>query len=140
MKHSRKMLRDLFEPGSDVTAEEIRRWWRDRRLRYNLFVAVGAVICFSIHAALLFASGHLGPGEDLVEPLAIPMWLVVGSLAVNACYSLGPSVECALLRAGRHSEKTGPLLLKLGLTFSAVVVFSPVLAWGVIWVFRIPVR
>jgi len=78
-------------------------------------------------------ANELKPGEDAIEPMA----LFVAPVAVNICYTGGWIVEL-LLSAVRRKESSpaGPVLLKLGVAFSIVIVFLPSVVWFVKWIVR----
>jgi hypothetical protein len=119
------MFQTLLDPlNGKVTSAEIWLWWEKRRLAYNLIV---------IFAALLFLAAYMAacvkilkPGEDFVEPLALIAAMVLGPLAWNACYSLGPILEIVLVKY-MPKPMRGPALLKIGLCFSLTLFFLPML-------------
>jgi hypothetical protein len=58
-------------------------------------------------------------------PWVVP---VVFGVAANICYTLGPAVELAIEKMfGRDILPTGPVLYRMGLTFSVGLTFLPVL-------------
>jgi hypothetical protein len=72
-------------------------------------------------------SGHLQPGEDAVEPLA----LLAAPFGINALYTLGWLVEIpARLAQPDLTSSFGPLLMKLGLGLGVVLISLPAVGWG----------
>jgi hypothetical protein len=74
-------------------------------------------------------SGRFEAGEDAVEPLA----LLVTPFVINFCYTGGWIVELAVktMRPG-YKLNLAPMLLKMGIVFSLIIVSLPTLIWGVI--------
>jgi hypothetical protein len=102
-------------------------WWELRRIPYNIFVGLYGILCLAIFYWGITTSGHLEPGEDAIEPLA----LISAPFLVNFAYTLGWIVEGAAQVFGRPlPEGAGPRLLKLGLGFSAFVISLPAALWS----------
>jgi hypothetical protein len=127
----------FFEvPDGPARKRDVIAWWERRRLGYNLLVAACAVPSFCLYLFFLANSGHLAEGEDVVEPVALLAALVLGPAVVNACYTFGWIAELALRAQHRDpSRRAGPMLLKAGLAFSALVILGPTLCWGAVWVY-----
>ena len=126
------MFRDLFTPPIDVTNPGTAVvWWESRRLTYNLIVFSLACISFPIYAVCVFSAGGLLPGEDLIEPLAIPFALVAAPVAVNVGYTLGWLIDFPLrLLFPKLSPRFTSGLFTLGLAFSIFVVTWPAIYWA----------
>src|SRR5262245_19075068 len=87
-------------------------WWELRRIPFNLIVIVYGALGFIIFLWAITTSGHLQPGEDAVEPIA----LLAAPFVVNLLYTLGWLVEVPVRRLVLGlSSHFSPLLLKLGL-------------------------
>ena len=123
----------LFPAPARRTVGGIIGWWEARRIRYNLIV--GAAGLFSFVVVNLVASlppNPHAPGFTLLTPI-----LVFGFMA-NACYTLGPAVEILIEKLSRGQVlPTGPLLLRMGLTFSVGLALLPTLLIVVDWLIRL---
>ena len=124
----------LFKSADyDSTPKQIWRWWEERRLAYNSVVVLTALISLIAFYFFCGTSGKLAPGEDAVEPMGLFLGAFIGPISWNLAYCLGPVCDIAL----RHFSKQrhiGPILLKLGLIFSCLVLCIPSTIWGIIWV------
>ena len=124
----------LFPAPAKRTAGAIIGWWEKRRLHFN--AAVGAAGLASI-SWIWLAEGILSGGNFL--RVGVPPWeplLLFGVLA-NVCYSLGPAVELFIEKIwGREVLPTGPVLYRMGLTFSVGLALLP----GMIMTFSFVVR
>jgi hypothetical protein len=122
----------LFPEPARRTTPAIVRWWEKRRLFYN--VAVGCAGLVTMSAVTAVAS--ILEGRLVLEP-----WvgaLVFGVMA-NVCYTLGPVVEILIDKIwGRTVLPVGPVLYRMGLTFSVGLALLPTLILSflsVIWIF-----
>ena len=102
-------------------------WWELRRIPFNIIVIAYGALGFVIFLWAITTSGHLQPGEDAVEPLA----LLVAPFVVNLLYTLGWLVEVP----ARHlipdlSSVFGPMRLKLGLGFGLFLITIPWVVWS----------
>src|SRR4051794_19348734 len=89
-KPRRPGWRDLFSiTDGPSTPEEVVAWWEARRWPYNTLLACLAPVSFFIFFVSIIAAGELKPGEDAVEPLALPVAAILGPLFANLCYTLG---------------------------------------------------
>ena len=85
---------EFFEPlGEDLSHGAIWSWWERRRLQYNLMVIGTALASFLTAALCCFLSNVLKPGEDFEEPLGILLFIVVGPIAWNVCYTFGALIQ-----------------------------------------------
>lgn len=115
-------------------------WWELRRIPFNIAVGSCGVLCLAVFFVAIWASGHLKPGEDAIEPIA----LLAAPLALNVGYSLGFLAELALRRwaptIGFH-PRLSTSLLKLGLAFSITMAALPAVIWTVVavggWLMRV---
>ena len=98
-----------------------------RRIPFNLLIGVYGVFSLVIFYWSIDTSGHLQPGEDAIEPLA----LIVAPFVVNACYTMGWLMELSI-RGMLPSlpPQFGACLLRLGIGFSLFVISIPVVFWG----------
>ena len=76
-------------PKEPVSASRVIAWWEIRRLPFNLIVGAYGILCLAVFFAAITSSGHLQPGEDAVEPIA----LVAAPFVINILYTLGWIVE-----------------------------------------------
>jgi hypothetical protein len=125
----------FFSRSSELpTPQSIIRWWEIRRIPYNLMVGTVGIISLFLFYYFIDASNALKPGEDAVEPMAI----VLAPIMINICYTGGWIVELLLSNSRQKgSSPIGPLLLKIGVGFSLVVVLIPSTIWFVIWIVKI---
>jgi hypothetical protein len=101
-------------------------WWERRRIPYNLLMGAAGLLSFPAFLWAISTSGHLRPGEDAVEPMAI----LVGPIAVNAAYTLGWLVEVPARFVSRNlTPRFGPTLLKVGVGLSITGVTLPAAYW-----------
>jgi len=122
----------LFPAPAPRRFGAILRWWESRRLHYNLVVG-GAGVISLVAVRLIFSLPPLPHGGGI--PLVAV--LIVGGLA-NACYLLGPAAEIAIEKLSRGRVlPTGPMLFRMGLTFSTGLVLLPTLMAGMDWLYRI---
>src|SRR5688572_15583750 len=100
----------LFAPQqTPVSWGRVIVWWELRRIPFNLLIGVYGLICLLLFFWAITTSGHLPPGEDAVEPLALMMTV----FAANACYTLGWLLEIAVrLLMPELSPRFSPVLLK----------------------------
>ncbi|TKB60537.1 MAG: hypothetical protein E8D49_05410 [Nitrospira sp.] len=102
-------------------------WWELRRIPFNVIVLAYGAIGFVIFLWAITTSGHLQPGEDVVEPLA----LLAAPFVVNLLYTLGWLVEApARYLIPDLSSGFGPMLLKLGLGLGLFLISIPAVFWG----------
>ncbi len=125
------VLKDLlvwmFEsPSLPINASSAISWWEKRRIPFNLLFVGYAVPCFVVFFFALSTSGHLLPGEDAVEPLA----LLAAPIGINLLYTLGWLVEVPIrLIVPSLSPRLGPTLLKLGMGLGLFLISIPALFW-----------
>lgn len=125
------LTRFLFPAPAARSAAAIFVWWEARRPAYN--AVVGATGIFSL--GLMALIGNLPPGATQLPPT--PLILLYGVFA-NACYSFGALAECALeMIWPRKLLPTGPVLFRMGLTFSVGLTLLPVMIMGWDWLIRV---
>jgi hypothetical protein len=101
-------------------------WWEIRRIPFNLIIAVYGLLCLMIFFWAITSSGHLEPGEDAVEPMA----LIAAPFIVNICYTTGWFVELAArMMIPSLSTRFSSALLKIGIGFSLFVISIPAMLW-----------
>lgn len=123
----------LFPAPARRSSFGIIEWWEKRRLPYNL--AVGAAGVLSVGTAWLFAA--LPPG-GFAAPFIPWQPIVAFGVMANVCYLLGPAVEIAVDKLwGRQVLPTGPVLYRMGLTFSVGLALLPALLMTIFWVARV---
>jgi hypothetical protein len=112
----------LFPAPAKRTTGAIVGWWEKRRLAYNVAVGSSGLVSLGL-TWLLWALPPNGASPGI--PWVLP---VVFGVAANICYTLGPAVELAIEKMfGRDILPTGPVLYRMGLTFSVGLTFLPVL-------------
>lgn len=122
----------LFPAPAKRTVGSIIGWWEKRRLPYNLAVGAAGLVSLTWGTILMvlppMGSFVLFPWQGI---------LVFGVLA-NVCYLLGPTVEILIEKIwGREVLPTGPVLYRMGLTFSVGLALLPALLMTIFWVARI---
>ncbi len=120
-------------PSEPLSRLGVVAWWEIRRAPYNLILVILGAISLFILFLFIELAHELKPGEDAVEPMA----LFVAPLAANICYTGGWMVEL-VSRVIRPKTTTpiGPVLLKVGVGLTAVVVLLPAVFWLVTWMAR----
>ena len=111
----------LFPEPARRTTPAIVAWWEKRRLFYN--VAVGAAGLLTMIPATALVS--ILEGRLVLEP-----WLgaVAFGVMANVCYCFGPAVEILVHKIwGRSVLPVGPVLYRMGLTFSVGLALLPML-------------
>ena len=112
----------LGSSGGPISPWRTIVWWEARRLPYNALLAVFGSVALVI---FLWAITQCGE-EDAFEPLG----LLAGVVLANVAYTLGWMTELLVNAARRPGpRRVGPLLLRVGLLVSAVVVFAPAIIW-----------
>jgi hypothetical protein len=108
-------------------------WWEIRRIPYNLIVGSVGLISLLLFFLFLSLAHEVKPGEDAIEPMA----LLAAPFVINIAYTFGWVAELFLYFIWRQrSNVIGPVLYKLGLYFSLVVVMLPSIVWCAIWIVR----
>jgi len=116
----------LRSPQGPRSAWGVVAWWEVRRLPFNLIVGLYGTVCLAAFFWAITTSGHLHPGEDAVEPLA----LLAAPFGINILYTLGWIVEVpARLVVPDLTPRFGPLLLKLGLGLGLFLIAVPAVFW-----------
>ena len=121
----------LFPAPAPRRAPAIIAWWERRRLHYNAFV--GAAGLFSLVVTRIVTL--LPPGSSEMPPLVL---VVVFGVLANVCYTVGPAAEVVINRVwGDKTLPPGPMLYRMGLTFSVGLALLPTIFAGLDWGFRI---
>lgn len=122
----------LFAAPASRSTPAIIAWWERRRLAYNA----------SVGAAGLVSLGTVGffnalTGGDAMFPEALIVAAVFGGMA-NLCYCFGPAAELLFEKLwGRRVLPTGPMLYRMGLTFSVGLALLPTLLTVMLAVARV---
>jgi hypothetical protein len=120
-------------PSEPLSRLGIIAWWEIRRVPYNLIVGVVGIVSLLLFFLFIDLAHELKPGEDAIEPIAI----VAAPFVINICYTIGWIVELLLSAIRRKaSSPIGPVLLKLGVGFSLIIVLLPSVIWFVTWIVR----
>ena len=94
---------------------------------YNLALALVGGVSFALFLLFISLAHELKPGEDAVEPLALPVAVVLA----NVAYTGGWVVELLVRLIWRDRYPyLGPTLLKLGLVFTLAVLLLPSVGAG----------
>ena len=122
----------LFPAPAKRTVGSIIGWWEKRRLPYNLMVGTAGVVSLA-WTTLLVALPPIG-----ATPFFPWQGVVAFGLLANACYLLGPATEILIEKMwGREVLPTGPVLYRMGLTFSVGLALLPTLIVTIIWVAQV---
>jgi hypothetical protein len=123
----------LFPAPAKRTAGGIIRWWEKRRLPFNLVVGSAGVV--SIGAAWVMSA--LPPG-GVFMPMIPWQPIVAFGVMANVCYLIGPIAEILIDKIWSSDVlPTGPVLYRMGLTFSVGLALFPALIMAIFWVARI---
>ena len=112
------------KPGSVL---DVIVWWEKRRIPYNLILVGPGIVGLLLFFLIIHFAADLKPGEDAIEPMA----LLFAPVLLNICFSVGWVAELFLRFVWRQDDSPilGPVFLKLGLSFSLFVIFSPSGLW-----------
>ena len=118
-------------PENHITTKDIVVWWELRRIPYNIIVGVLGGLSLILFFFFISHAGHLKPGEDAIEPMA----LIIAPFLINIGYTAGWFLE-VILRKILKIENTGLgiSILKFGILFSILVIFLPSIIWGIIFI------
>ena len=109
----------LFPAPAKRTAGAIFGWWEKRRLPYNLIVGVtglASVTWIWLGETMMGSAFGSFPWQPIV---------IVGVLA-NICYTLGPIIETFIEKLWDGEVlPAGPVLYRMGLTFSVGLMLLP---------------
>ena len=107
-------------PDRERTSSEVILWWEYRRILYNLIVGLFGCISLGVMALIEINTPY---AADMGSPL---FGIILFGLGANVFYTGGWMVE--LLAHGIGKEQTrnlGPRLLLIGLVFSVLLDFIP---------------
>lgn len=126
----------LWEPLEDApSALKIWFWWEKRRIPFNIFVLILALISTAIYVCSRMTPGLIpsqSTTEDVVPAMALICAIVFGPIAWNIFYSFGPLWEIASFKIkGVHDSGIGPVLMKIGVGVSAFIILLPAI-FGII--------
>lgn len=123
----------LFPAPAPRSVAGIVNWWEARRLRYNLIVGAAGTFSMTVWAVVSWLPPRWPDGHYI--PLGI---VVLYGAAANLCYCLGAFAEIVLRRLwGWKLLPAGPLLFRMGLTFSVGLTLLPVPLAGFDWTLRV---
>jgi hypothetical protein len=130
-----RIVRWFFsDRGLPTTSWRVVGWWELRRIPFNLVVGTYGLVCLLVFLWAIDTSGHLEPGEDAVEPIA----LLAAPFVINALYTLGWLVEVpARLANPNLSPHFGAALLKAGLRLGLALISVPAVVWLGVRVFQV---
>jgi len=96
-------------------------------LPFNVVIGAYGIVCLIVFFWAIGTSGHLQPGEDAVEPIA----LLAAPFGINALYTFGWLVEVpARLLVPDLTPRFGPLLLRLGMGLGLALISLPAVFWA----------
>lgn len=122
----------LFPAPAPRNTLGIVKWWEARRIKFNAIVGGTGLLSLGLFHGLM----SLPPDPFHLSFTPIPI-LMFGLLA-NIFYLLGPTVELAIEKlSGGKILPTGPVLFRMGLTFSVGLTLLPTLLGGINWIFRL---
>ena len=118
----------LFKPVEEPkTVWAVLCWWELRRIPYNVLLVCVGLPCYLLLLLIAGAPGLIEPGEDIVEPMII----IVAPVLFNIAYTFGWLAEIFLVLAWRdRSVLVGPILFKLGVSFTVICIALPTGLWG----------
>ncbi len=123
-----RRLAQWLSTGPEVPATPwgVVAWWELRRIPFNVIVGAYGVVAILVFFWAIGTSGHLEPGEDAVEPIA----LLAAPFVINALYTLGWLLEVPVrLAKPSLSRQFGVRLLGLGLVFGLGLITLPAGIW-----------
>ncbi len=127
----KKLFSNFFEPPQRTSAGSIVGWWETRRIPYNLIIGLYGFFCLILFFFFITKSGHLQPGEDAIEPLA----LIAAPIMINIAYTGGWFCELFIRVFWRSaSARLSSTLLTMGVGFSLCIVSFPAIFWGIKYV------
>lgn len=127
------LTRFLFPAPAPRTVGGILAWWERRRPAYNLIVGGAGVVSLLGFVPLVALTGEGFPPLGFLWPP-----IVAVGLAANLFYCLGPAMEIAATKVwGDELLPPGPVLYRMGLTFSVGLMFVPLMMVLLVWVARI---
>ena len=122
----------LFPSPAPRSVAGIARWWESRRLHYNAIVGVAGLTSIGLVSAI----SALPPDPRTLMFSWVPV--IAFAVLANVCYFLGPMVEVGVEKVWRGKIlPTGPVLFRMGLTFSVGLTFLPTLITGMDWLLRV---
>ena len=117
-------------PPEPRSAWSIIGWWELRRVFCNVALGLVGGVSFVLFLVFSSLSGQLDPPENDVDFLVIPVVVVLANVACTGGW--GVELFARLIWRDKYPH-LGPMLLKLGLVFTLVVVLLPPVAAGVAW-------
>jgi len=121
----------LFPAPAPRRPGAIFAWWESRRLTYNAMVGSAGLVSVGVlmGTSLLFG--------DTVHPAQALVMATMFGVMANVCYLLGPTLEILIDKLwGRRVLPTGPMLYRMGLTFSVGLALFPSLLAAILVVVR----
>jgi hypothetical protein len=116
----------LFCGRSGPSREDVRKWWQQRRLRYNRDLFFIGVVTWILVAVA--GSAAVKPGDDFEEPIMMLVGPFLYAGFANLAYTAGPIFDTLFFRGAPRRK-----LFKAGYIFSLVLTALPgvwaVMAW-----------
>ena len=130
--HMSALTEFLYPAPARRSARSIISWWEKRRLAYNAAVGAAGLVTVTVGSVV-----SLLPPASFTARFPLVAIFAFGALA-NVCYLLGPTAELVIEKIwGSKVFPTGPVLFRMGLTFSVGLALFPTLLILVGWVFSI---
>jgi hypothetical protein len=122
----------LFAAPAPRRTPAIIAWWERRRLAYNAWVGAAGLVSLTTVGTF-----NALMGGEAMFPEGLILAAVFGGMA-NLCYCLGPAAELLAEKLwGRRVLPTGPMLFRMGLTFSVGLALLPTLLTAMLAVGRV---
>jgi len=123
-------LRWLVAAPERTSAWDVISWWEIRRPVYNLIMLPAGIAGVLFLILVWDLHPHVRPGDFSV--LFVWVWIALGAVGANVCYTAGWLVTLAL---GAHRHKLHPRLWVAGTLFSCAVPFLPGAVHVLFWLF-----
>jgi hypothetical protein len=125
----------VYERDAHLTdPAQIRHWWEERRLLYNIVVGcVGLVTCALMILCGFVSEPIVGEAIGIPDPpILVPLGIIAYGIAANVCYTGGWVVESRLAKRGTlDASDFGVRAFKYGMIFSVgLTLFPAVFSWA----------
>ncbi len=120
---------DFIRSQPAIAAGDVIRWWKRRRLFFNLVVGLtGLITCVLLIVCAFTADSMVGEPIGMTDgPLLGAFMIVPYALLANFCYTAGWIFEL-LVRTTRTAETAAEFAIRVfraGITFSIFVTLCP---------------
>jgi hypothetical protein len=111
-------LRWFFQGPSGPSKADVRRWWQQRRWRYNRDLFFVGIVTWVL--VLVAGSAAVKPGEDFEEPFMMIVGPFLYAGFANLAYTSGPILDTVCFRGTPRRD-----LFKAGYIFSLALTALP---------------